>query len=56
LIFQVKLGEPGWRDRYYEEKFGVKTPQQIEEIRRDVVSKCTTIMKALILHNKRRCK
>ena len=35
---QVKLGEPGWRERYYEEKFGARTPEQIEEIRRDVVS------------------
>jgi 5'-3' exoribonuclease 2 len=34
----VKLGEPGWRERYYEEKFGARTPEQIEEIRRDVVS------------------
>jgi 5'-3' exonuclease len=35
---QVKLGEPGWRERYYEDKFGARTPEQIEEIRRDVVS------------------
>jgi len=35
---QVKLGEPGWRERYYEEKFGARTPEQIEEIHRDVVS------------------
>lgn len=35
---QVKLGEPGWRDRYYEEKFGARTSDQMEEIRRDVVS------------------
>ena len=35
---QVKLGEPGWRERYYEEKFGARTPEQIEEICRDVVS------------------
>jgi 5'-3' exonuclease len=35
---QVKLGEPGWRERYYEEKFGARTSEQIEEIRRDVVS------------------
>lgn len=38
LNIQVKLGEPGWRDRYYEEKFGARTPEQMEEIRRDVVS------------------
>uniref|UniRef100_A0A0A9D8X5 Xrn1 helical domain-containing protein n=1 Tax=Arundo donax TaxID=35708 RepID=A0A0A9D8X5_ARUDO len=35
---KVKLGEPGWRERYYEDKFGARTPEQIEEIRRDVVS------------------
>ncbi|KAL6850523.1 hypothetical protein ACP4OV_021150 [Aristida adscensionis] len=33
---KVKLGEAGWRERYYEEKFGARTPEQIEEIRRDV--------------------
>uniref|UniRef100_A0A0D9V8E9 5'-3' exoribonuclease n=1 Tax=Leersia perrieri TaxID=77586 RepID=A0A0D9V8E9_9ORYZ len=38
---KVKLGEPGWRERYYEEKFGARTPGQIEEIRRDVVLKYT---------------
>ncbi|GJN09426.1 hypothetical protein PR202_ga27432 [Eleusine coracana subsp. coracana] len=38
---KVKLGEPGWRDRYYEEKFGAKTPEQMEEIRRDVALKYT---------------
>jgi 5'-3' exoribonuclease 2 len=33
----VRLGEPGWRERYYREKFGAKTEQEIEEIQRDVV-------------------
>ncbi len=33
----VRLGEPGWRERYYKEKFGAKTMQEIEEIQRDVV-------------------
>ncbi|XP_050363454.1 5'-3' exoribonuclease 3 isoform X2 [Argentina anserina] len=34
---KVKLGVPGWRDRYYEEKFNAKTPEEREAIRRDVV-------------------
>ncbi|KAJ1267599.1 hypothetical protein BS78_07G069000 [Paspalum vaginatum] len=38
---KVKLGEPGWRDRYYEEKFGARTPEQMENIRRDVALKYT---------------
>ncbi|GJN37862.1 hypothetical protein PR202_gb26857 [Eleusine coracana subsp. coracana] len=38
---KVKLGEPGWRERYYGEKFGARTPKQIEETRRDVVLKYT---------------
>ncbi|CAO2187257.1 unnamed protein product [Urochloa humidicola] len=38
---KVKLGEPGWRDRYYEEKFGARTFDQMEEIRRDVALKYT---------------
>ncbi|AQK50367.1 cold regulated protein homolog1 [Zea mays] len=38
---KVKLGEPGWRDRYYEEKFGARTPERMEEIRRDVALKYT---------------
>ncbi len=33
----VRLGEPGWRERYYREKFEAKTMEEIEEIQRDVV-------------------
>jgi 5'-3' exonuclease len=33
----VKLGEPGWRERYYQEKFQCKTPEEMEAVRRDVV-------------------
>ncbi|XP_078175776.1 5'-3' exoribonuclease 3 isoform X2 [Carex rostrata] len=36
---KVKLGEPGWKDRYYQEKFGARNAYEIESIRRDVVQK-----------------
>ncbi|KAJ4792229.1 5'-3' exoribonuclease 2 [Rhynchospora pubera] len=36
---KVKLGEPGWKDRYYEEKFGARNAYEIESIRKDVVHK-----------------
>ncbi|GAA0170292.1 exoribonuclease [Lithospermum erythrorhizon] len=38
---KVKLGEAGWKDRYYEEKFTVTTPEERDKIRRDVVRKYT---------------
>ncbi|CAA0817889.1 5-3 exoribonuclease 4 [Striga hermonthica] len=36
---KVKFGTPGWKERYYKEKFSLQTTQDIEAIRRDVVAK-----------------
>eukprot|EP00249_Psilotum_nudum_P024522 c29209_g1_i5 orf=683-3985(-) len=38
---KVKLGEHGWKERYYTEKFESKTKEQIEAVRKGVVQKYT---------------
>ncbi|KAH0924384.1 hypothetical protein HID58_024402 [Brassica napus] len=42
---KVRLGVQGWRERYYEEKFIAKTIEEMEQIRRDVVSFLMPVLK-----------
>ncbi|KAM7472699.1 hypothetical protein LguiA_010882 [Lonicera macranthoides] len=37
VVDKVKLGEPGYKERYYSEKFGVSGPDEIDEIRKKTV-------------------
>lgn len=38
-IDKVKLGYPGWKQRYYKEKFGAESSQHIETKRKELVQK-----------------
>uniref|UniRef100_A0A0C9S9W9 5'-3' exoribonuclease n=1 Tax=Wollemia nobilis TaxID=56998 RepID=A0A0C9S9W9_9CONI len=38
---KVKLGDPGWKERYYGEKFLARTPKERDEVIKDVVLKYT---------------
>jgi 5'-3' exoribonuclease 2 len=38
---KVRLGDPGWKERYYREKFMARTPEELNEVRKDVVLKYT---------------
>lgn len=37
FLTQVKLGYPGWKQRYYKEKFGAESSQHIETKRKELV-------------------
>ncbi|KAM7496976.1 hypothetical protein LguiA_021390 [Lonicera macranthoides] len=38
---KVRLGSPGWKERYYKNKFSAESPEQIESTRKSVVEKYT---------------
>ncbi|XP_024960977.1 5'-3' exoribonuclease 4 isoform X2 [Cynara cardunculus var. scolymus] len=37
VVDKVKLGEPGYKERYYREKLNVSDPKEVEEVKREMV-------------------
>ncbi|KAF6162771.1 hypothetical protein GIB67_029040 [Kingdonia uniflora] len=46
-VDKVKLGEHGYKERYYAEKFGSKTPKEMDEVRKNIIHEMVTTIKEL---------